>query len=89
MKDRVVNAILNMVIIGGLALTIVLFVNFGKVPLKYNCEFCGEQFDTRHSVLNEMCNICFGWNEHKASLTENGIQVNFSNGEGYFFQGKN
>ena len=50
-----------------------------------NCEFCGEQFDNKTSKLEQMCDICFGWNEHKA-ITDNGVQVTFSDGTGYYFE---
>ena len=52
-----------------------------------NCEFCGEVFNNKHTILKEMCDVCFGWNEHKATMSENGIQVNFEDGTGYYFEG--
>lgn len=72
---------------GVLMVIIAVMLIFGNTK-EVNCEYCGEVFNREHTQLMEMCDICFGWVEHKASLTENGIQINFKNGEGYYFEGK-
>ena len=75
----------------GLALAIttltIMLLSWGNKPIFPNCESCGEQFDARSSALDKMCDICFGWNEHKAQ-TDNGVQFNFSDGTGYYFEKK-
>lgn len=65
---------------------LIMVIGLAGTPIFPNCEFCGEQFDARSSKLEQMCDICFGWNEHKA-ITDNGVQVTFSDGTGYYFEG--
>lgn len=74
-----VQAILGVSIVG----LLITGVKAKAEEINVNCDFCGEVFNNETTQLKDMCDICFGWNEHKASLTENGIEVN-----GYHFQGK-
>lgn len=53
---------------------------------KTNCQFCGELFNNRDTVLKEMCDICFGWREYEArNVNENGVLATFEDGTGYYF----
>lgn len=51
-----------------------------------NCEFCGFEYRPKESKVEEICDSCFGWFEHEGSESENGVQIEFENGEGYYFE---
>lgn len=51
-----------------------------------NCELCGEVYDSSTSAIEQMCDMCYGWNEHKATTKGMDYQVNFEDGTSYTFE---
>lgn len=62
-------------------------VGIGLLKPNSDCEIWEKRFNNNISKVKEICNECFNENEVKAKESGKGIQINFKNGEGYYFEG--
>ena len=68
----------------GIGVALIVTVAANK---KIHCECCGELFNNNHTLEDDICDICYGYNERRGH-EQNGYLLELDNG-GYYFDGIN